>query len=280
MFPGGPGRQVPEKLFGIIGHPLGHSLSPAIHNQAFARNNLPFVYLPWPITPDDLVLFLQAMRLLPISGLSVTIPHKERVLPLLDRVTPRAERTRAVNTVYWVHNELWGENTDCTGFVSPLLASGLQPETAMILGTGGAARACCQGLNELGTRRIFVSGRDRQRLKLLEANFGILGLDWEKRGEHRVDLLVNATPLGMAGVHESRSPYPDPEPGKCPIVYDLVYNPLQTRLLRRAKQRGCTCISGLEMFVHQAGDQFRLWTGQEFPGGEAKELVLQIVSRG
>lgn len=280
MAPERQGVVIPEKLFGIIGYPLGHSLSPLIHNRAFAGGSLPFVYLAWPVQAELLPQIMQSVRILPISGLSVTIPHKESILPLLDQVTPRAERTAAVNTVFWDNQELWGENTDCTGFMASLKDQRIKPATVLILGCGGAALACCQGLREMGISSIFVAGRDLNRLRALERDQGITGVPWEQRAELRVELLVNATPLGMAGGRESRSPYPAQNLDRCDLVFDLVYNPLQTRLLREAAARGRRCISGVEMFVHQAAGQFRLWTGKEFPTAEIRDLVLSRLSGG
>ncbi|MCF8037743.1 MAG: shikimate dehydrogenase [Desulfohalobiaceae bacterium] len=269
---------LPERLFGIIGHPLGHSLSPLIHNRAFADRNLPFVYLAWSLKADALPVFMQSVRILPISGLSVTIPHKENILPLLDKLTARAAGTGAVNTVFWDNQELWGENTDCGGVIAPLLRKGIQPNSVLILGCGGAARACCQGLRELGVGSILIAARNQDRLCALERDFGVSGVSWEHRTDPRVELLINATPLGMAGAGQARVPYPPQDLAKCEIVYDLVYNPLQTRLLQEAKARGRACISGVEMFVHQAAGQFRLWTGLEFSVAATRDLVLSRLS--
>lgn len=266
---------IPEKLFGIIGYPLAHSLSPRIHNQAFRRLGLPCVYLSWPLQADAVEAFLQALRLLPISGCSVTIPHKRSVVALCDGLTEWAARTGAVNTLYWNKEKLFGDNTDCTGFMAPLQEQGACPASALVLGTGGAALAGITGLQALGVQEIAVAGRNPRDLQDLQEHFSINPVDWEDRTEIKAEMLVNSTPLGMAGQWEAASPYPGEHLGRFRWVYDLVYNPLWTHLLSEAREAGCTCISGLDMFVMQAAGQFLLWTGRHMPAALAKQWVLQ-----
>ena len=266
---------VPEKLFGIIGDPLGHSLSPLLHNQAFAWFNLPSVYCSWPLKAEAVEQFIQALRLLPISGCSVTIPHKQRVAALCDGLSDWAARTGAVNTLYWKDGELFGENTDCTGFMAPLQDQDLCPSSALVLGTGGAALAVSTGLQALGVRKIAVAGRNPDQLRRLQERFAVTPVAWENRTEVRASLLVNATPLGMAGDHAGALPYPGEGLSRFGCVYDLVYNPLWTGLLAAARDAGCICISGLDMFVCQAVEQFRLWTGRSLSTALAKHWVLR-----
>ncbi len=251
------------RLFGIIGHPLGHSLSPVLHNWALEAQGIPGSYLRWDIPPARLADFVTAARLLPIHGASVTIPHKVEVIDYLDRITDRARQAGAVNTLYWEQDRLCGTNTDSEGFLAPLLAGSRFPRSALILGNGGAARACLAALLEHGTE-VWICGRRREQSEVLAAAFGGHVLDWESRSTASAELLVNSTPLGMAGQRESLSPMPqNGSLQNFATVYELIYNPMDTVLIRQAREEGLQTITGLAMFVHQAAAQFRLWTGRE-----------------
>ena len=270
---------IPERLFGIIGYPLRHSLSPAVHNLAFCRLKLPYVYCAWPVLPESVNAFLDLMGLLPISGCSVTIPHKKKVAASCARLTELAARIGAVNTLYWEAGVLCGENTDCQGFQDPLRKLEFCPDSALVLGTGGAAQACIVGLQECGVQYITVAGRNREALKYLWQSFGIRTVAWKDRLDSTAGLLVNTTPLGTAGELVETSPYPGEALGRFRIVYDLVYNPLRTKLLAEAQKAGCCCISGLEMFVNQAAAQFRLWTGRDMPLERARICARNHLAR-
>jgi shikimate dehydrogenase len=256
--------------YGVLGYPVTHSLSPFLHNQAFQKLDLECRYFKWEITPDDLADFMQAVRDLPLSGVSVTIPHKEEVVFFLDRVSPEALEIGAVNTVYHQDGELWGTNTDYLGFMAPL--KGLEIESALVLGAGGAARSVLYGLKKMGATRVYISNRNRFKADKLAGEFEVQSLDWSDRGDAEADILINTTPLGTSGENESRSPWSFE---KLPfrVVYDLVYNPLKTRLLEQAEEKGITALSGLSMFIHQAREQFRIWTGQSFEPEWAERLL-------
>ena len=263
-------------LHGILGNPLGHSLSPLLHNWAAAALGLPQVYLAWEKTPEELPAFMDAARSLPIRGLSVTIPHKEAVLGFVDRVTDRVLALGAANTLFWREGQLWAENTDVDGFLAPL--AGQSFASALVMGAGGAARAVLAGLRELETDTVFVTNRNQERAEALAGQFGARVAPWAEREGVDADLLVNTTPLGMAGEHEDESPYENFRQGQ--IAYDLVYNPLETKFLRLARSKGLTGIDGLAMFIAQAAGQHALWSpeGPEFPVREARELLLRALS--
>lgn len=260
--------------YGIIGHPLGHTMSPALHNWALARAGLPGVYQAFPVEPGALPAFMARARTLPLAGLSVTIPHKVAVMALLDGVSARARRTGAVNTVYWDNGRLLGENTDVPGFLAPLRALDAVPGCALVLGAGGAARAVLAGLAELGVARVLVCARSLPKAEALAAEFAAAALPWDQRASARADLVVNTTPLGMRGTGQDQSPWPDDAPlGPGQVAYDLVYNPRRTVFLTRASATGARIVDGLEMFLHQGLEQFRLWTGQTFDLPGARALV-------
>ena len=266
-------------LFGIIGHPLGHSMSPALHNWAFGQLGIPGEYRAFPTPPEELPAFMRRMRELPISGLSVTIPHKVAILQHLDVVSTRVQAVGAANTLYWDRKRLLGENTDIHGFLTPLKELAAAPASALVLGAGGAARAVVAGLLELGTAPVTVTNRNAAKAEALAAEFGVRALPWESRTAAEAALIVNTTPLGMRGDRQDLSPWPAAA-GLTPdqIAYDLVYNPTATRFLAHAEGCGCRTIDGLTMVVHQAVEQFRLWTGQSFDIREARALIVKLLN--
>jgi shikimate dehydrogenase (EC 1.1.1.25) len=263
--------------YAVIGHPLGHTLSPLLHNWGFEHRRVDARYAALPVTPGELDGFMERVRDGAFAGLSVTIPHKRAVMAHLDGLTPRAEAVGAVNTVFWRDGLLLGENTDVLGIVEPL--RGLGPfRRGLVLGAGGAARAAVAALKELGLGGIFVANRTRDKAEALAREFGATAAPWESRTTLGADLLVNTTPLGMSGERVGECPWP----GETPIpsdltVFDLVYNPLETILLRRAEDAGCRTISGLEMFVHQGLAQFKLWTGLDLDPDQARTLLLNVL---
>lgn len=267
---------IPRHLCGIIGWPLGHTLSPLLHNWGFGQLDWPGAYLAFPTPPEGLEAFLDAVRALPVHGLSVTIPHKRAVMPRLDAVSPAAQAMGAVNTLYWQGDRLCGENTDVAGFLAPL--AGRRFESALVLGVGGAARAVVYGLKTSGVADVAATGRDVAKVRDFCAELGCRPVAWDVRTAERPDLLVNATPLGMSGERQGQSPWPAQAFLSGQTAYDLVYNPLRTRFLDEAALAGCEIIDGLGMFLGQGVEQFRLWTGLQLPVAPARELLRQALS--
>lgn len=261
-------------LLGVVGHPVGHSLSPQLHNWALRHAGIPGAYHAWDIAPHDLTAFVQAVRLLPIHGVSVTIPHKETILTLADTATAEARAVGAANTLFWQDDKLVADNTDVTGFMAPIAQ--IPPGRALVLGAGGAARAAVYGLRQCGWQ-VRVTARNLTRAHTLAAHLDAEAAAWEDRTTLHFDLLVNATPLGMRGEQEHRSPWEAALPASV-TVYDMVYTPDPTRLLRHAQGCGCTTISGLAMFVAQAQAQFARWTQTTFPEDQARTRITQAVS--
>jgi shikimate dehydrogenase len=264
-------------LFGIIGHPLSHTLSPILHNWAFRAMDIQASYHVWDTSPEKLAAFMAALRTLPIHGASVTIPHKETVMPLTDKLTDTARDIGAVNTLYWENGALWGDNTDVTGFMAPLLERGALPGTALVLGAGGAARAAVCGLHRAGWK-VMLSSRTESRADRLAHSFQTSHVPWNDRHEARPDLLVNTTPLGMSGPFQALSPWRGSLKG-ISLVYDLVYNPKETPLLIQARRESVEVIHGLPMFVHQGLAQFERWTERRFPLPEAIALLEETLAR-
>lgn len=273
---------LPEALYGLVGSPVAHSLSPLLHNTGFQTLGIPATYLRWNITPQALARFVDAMRVLGLAGASVTIPHKSAIMPLLDAISDTAQAVGAVNTLYLRNSSLCGENTDVTGFLSPIAGLGLLPASDIVLlGSGGAALAAAAGLTQHGFTHVHIATMsDTSHLPVAE-RFGLIPLRWNERMDVPARLVINATPLGMQGQYEDKSPYDfacatalaDTSAG---IAYDMVYTPLQTRFLREAAATGRHCVSGLAMFFGQADAQFRLWTGRGLPAEafQATEAAL------
>lgn len=269
--------QAPETIYGIVGHPLGHSLSPVLHNWSYSYLDEDAFYLSWDIPPEKLEGFVTAVRSLPISGVSVTIPHKEKIIPLIDGLTAVAGRVGAVNTLFWQEGRLLGDNTDIAGFKEPL--QNKQFDSALILGAGGVARAALAGLQDLGVKQVYLANRSHARGVAMAKEFGGEGIEWQDRDNVDCDLIINATPVGLKGERENDTPFPASALMPGTTVYDLVYNPVETRLLRDAKAAGCAVIDGLAMFVAQAKAQCRLWTKKELPAGEGRELLMSFLDK-
>lgn len=268
------------RRYGIIGHPLGHTLSPLVHNWGFRRFGIEARYEAWPTLPEELPAFMARVRETPILGLSVTIPHKTAVMDFVDAVTDLGREVGAVNTLFWRDGSLQADNTDVQGFCRPLVGRGIAPEAALVLGCGGAARAVAAGLRRLGVPRIGVAGRSSEKTGDLAREFGLEPVAWEDRADFPAALVVNATPLGMSGRQEGVSPYPAGawKPGR--LAYDLVYNPHETRFLADAARAGAGAVPGLEMFLYQAVEQFCLWTGRVLPDDELRPLLSQALYGG
>lgn len=257
-------------VVGVIGDPIGHSLSPVLHNAAFGALGLDWVSVAFRVPPGRAAAALTGMRALGIAGLSVTMPHKHEVARLVDRLTPAAARLEAVNCVVRSGDELVGENTDGAGFVASLeRGTGFDPSGArcVVLGAGGAARAVVLALAGAGAADIAVVNRTGAKAAAAAALAGPRGRVGAPADAVTADLVVNATPIGMGGMgSEGATSAVDPSrlhPGQ--VVADLVYHPLVTPWLRAASEAGATPLGGLGMLVHQAAAQLRCWTGSDAP---------------
>lgn len=261
----------------IIGHPLGHTLSPLMHNTAFQELGLPYYYEAEDVPPDGLAEVVGRFRAEGVVGLSVTIPHKEAILPFLDEVDEEVERLGAANTVVLVEGRFVGTNTDGIGFMRSLKEDGgYDPEgrSAVVLGAGGAARAVAAHLALSGADSVVIANRTLSRAERLATDlaravgrqcFEPLPLEATATAEaiRQADCLINATSVGMAG--DRRLPVPAALIEPHLVVYDIVYRPLVTPLLEAALARGASIINGLGMLVYQGAEAFRRWTGQEMP---------------
>ena len=256
-------------LAGVIGHPVAHSRSPLLHGHWLRTYGLQGHYVPMDIAPDKLETAFRTLPDLGFVGVNVTIPHKEKVMEIADLVSDRATLIGAANTIIFRKDgKIHADNTDGYGFIENLRqgAPGWDPQAgpAMVLGAGGAARAVIASLLEVGVPEIRISNRTRNRAEQLREEFGarIRVVEWVQAGNAMDDaaLVVNSTSLGMVGKQELRVPLDGLQPGT--VVTDLVYTPLETRLLRVAREQGCTCVDGLGMLIHQAVPGFERWFGK------------------
>jgi shikimate dehydrogenase len=258
-------------LLGVLGHPVGHSLSPAMHNAAIDALGLDWVYLALPVPAEELATVVRGLEAIGCRGLNVTIPHKQAVAGLCRRLSPLAERVGAVNTLVPLEGGGWlGTNTDVEGFLTPLRGQSWQGRQALVLGNGGSARAVVAALVELELDTITVVGRRPEALAAFAADcsswaprLGICTLDRPLEPLlAAADLVVNTSPVGM---NSDQCPL---SPGQLAVlrplttVYDLIYVPRPTRLLREAAARGCRTIDGLTMLVQQGAASLRLWSGR------------------
>jgi len=263
------------RLVGLLGWPVEHSLSPLMHNAAFQSLVLNWSYVPLPVSPERVESAISGLVALGFRGANVTFPYKEAVIPLLHRLSPEAEEIGAVNTIVVEKDgTLVGHNTDSLGFMAALQHGGFDAKgrSAVVCGAGGAARAAVHGLLEAGASGITVLNRTIERAEGLISQFvderlqtGRLSPETLIGAARDADLLVNATPIGM-WPHVDGSIWPSALPLPPHLtVFDLVYNPIATQLLQRARASGAPGISGLEMLLHQGAAALELWTGKKAP---------------
>jgi len=276
------------KHFAIIGHPIAHSLSPLMHNTAFEALGLDCRYEAIDVEKDDLGETVSVLKERAIDGFNVTLPHKQEIMPLLDDIEEDAQIIGAVNTVLRRNDKLVGLNTDLTGFTESLTPfnSRLQNASVLLLGAGGAARAVLYGLLRFHqASRILILNRSLEHAEELAAAFSGIRAETPLSGESlfddnlqktidEADVIINTTSVGM-------KPYPDASPleevkfKKTHFIMDLVYTPVETKLMKAASDSEATTLSGLEMFLHQGAAAFYRWTGQSMPFDAVKKAVLK-----
>jgi shikimate dehydrogenase len=288
------------KLLGVIGHPVAHSLSPVIHNAAIEHLGLDYRYVPFAVTPANLATALAGFAAIGVVGCSVTIPHKQAIMPLLANITPLAEAVGAVNTIWNTPAGWQGTNTDVAGFISPLMLMDRDWEqtSVLILGNGGAARAVVAGCHQLGCGNIHVFGRDATKLAAFRSSWQDSHLRvtdrptptpvkidphlWDELSAF-VDrdnlLIVNCTPIGM---HPQVADSPISAEiiqsvGANAIAYDLIYTPRPTKFLQLAKERETIAIDGTEMLVQQGAIAFELWLQSPAPIEIMRQTLLEYL---
>ncbi len=245
------------RLYCVLGNPVRHSQSPAIHNAAFKNTGINAVYLAFEV--QDAAKAIQAVRALDIQGASVTIPFKASIMEHIDWIDPTARAIGAVNTIINEKGVLKGYNTDCRAAVAPLVPFGISGKTVCIVGAGGAARAVAYGIAEQNGN-IIITNRTEPKGRALCETVNARFIAADEMANIQADVVINTTSIGMTPKVEQIS-FPPQALTSEMVVMDVVYTPLKTRLLEAAEQKGCTIIDGLSMFIAQAAAQFELWTG-------------------
>ena len=279
------------RICGLIGDPVEHSMSPAMHNSAFKNKGIDYVYLPFRVEKEQLGRAILGVRALNIRGVNVTIPHKVSVIPLLDELDPLAERIGAVNTIINNDGVLKGYNTDAHGFLKAMLEHGISPEgkSVVILGAGGASRAISFILAERGANLVILNRRLEidwavklaasisqafsREVKALELNEQNLA-EVLRKG----DILVNATSVGMSP-NTDETPVPARLLKGDLVVFDIVYNPLKTRLLKEAEDAGAGAIGGIQMLAWQGALAFEMWTGLKAPLEIMRKAAIRALKK-
>lgn len=263
-------------LVGLIGWPVEHSISPAMHNAAFAKLGINWIYVPLPVRPEDVEQALKGLAALNFVGVNVTVPHKQAVIRYLDKLSDAARITGAVNTIHIKDGNFYGYNTDAIGFLNSLVEAGFDPKAqrVAVLGAGGAARAVVYALARAEAAAVTVFNRTAERAAFLvddladtfpdsKLKFAPLTRDALATLDDNVDLVVNTTSVGMYP-NVDTTPWPDDVPiPKNSTFCDLVYNPLETVFLAQARAANVPCIDGLGMLIHQGAYAFKTWTGHD-----------------
>lgn len=265
------------KLLGVIGTPISHSLSPTLHNFIIQKFGLNYCYHAFDVTPQDLGNVIAGFNALKFVGINVTIPHKQQVIKYLDEVSDEAQNLGAVNTIHFRNGKMYGYNTDVIGFLKSLgsFRQKLNRGVAIVLGAGGSARAVIYALIKAGIgeikiyNRTLANGRKLVEFMKVRCRFQKLSAYTLSQADlsndlKKADIIVNTTPVGMVpNIAESPLAEHVSIPAGIPVV-DLIYNPLETKLLKNANEVGANTISGLDMLIYQGLESFQIWTGQTF----------------
>lgn len=272
------------ELFGVVADPVAHSHSPLIHNRAFEHNRLNARYLPFRVPPDDFHVFIDACPRLGINGISITIPHKERAVDFCTQAESSATGIGAINTMIFHENERLGYNTDYRAAMDCINAIyqkddkqvSHQGRRVLILGAGGVSRAIAWGLKQRGAE-VTITSRTLERSNLLAHELGTRVIPWDDRHSLNPQLLVNGTPVGMHP-NVDQSPYDRTSLSEFMVVFDTVYNPENTLLIKQAREARAKVITGVDMFVRQAAYQYKLFTGQDAPSQVMRSAIKEATS--
>lgn len=273
------------KTIGILGWPVAHSLSPAMHNAAFTDLALDYSYIPLPVHPDHLEQAIQGLKSMGFIGANVTIPHKVTIMPFLDELDPSAQLAGAVNTIVIKEGKIIGYNTDAQGFILSLTSKNviIKDKTAVIMGAGGAARAVVCGLLAHGIKKIIIGTRSLQKAEDFITTFpnhnNLQACNWDEQifrdGIKQCDILINCTPIGMEASSQETLPVDWQFVPKTAVICDLIYNPPLTPFLLAAQNHGHMIINGAGMLIEQGALAFELWTGEKAP----RHIMLTTITK-
>ena len=275
------------KVVGVIGDPISHSFSPIINNAAFEYLKLNYIYLPFHVSSENLALAIGGANKLNIKGLNVTIPHKEQVLVTLDQLSTSAKNIGAVNVINFHDDEVHGYNTDGIGCIKALEEkTRVFNKKVSVLGAGGASRAICNQLFESNIESLEIINRDINKAEMLKNNIienysyaKIITKPLEelKNSINESDIFINTTPIGMKGYEEQKPILKAEEIPENIVINDIVYNPLETPLIKEAKKAGATTINGIKMLIYQAAEGIEIWTGKKAPIDIMEKKLKEII---
>ncbi len=264
-------------VYGIIGNPVSHSLSPIMHNVAFKELGIKAVYGAFLVKEENLKKAVEGIRVLNIKGLSITIPHKESIMKYLDEIDRVAFEIGAVNTIVNKNGYLKGHNTDWIGVLKAFTKNGVEikDKKVVIIGAGGASKAVVYAIKAGGAKEIEVYNRTFEKAKILEKKFGIIAKPWEELKKASGDIIIQTTSVGLKSWE---SPVEEEVLSRFKIAMDIVYMPLKTKFLSLA-EKYAKVIDGLQMLLYQGVEQFRLWTGIEPPVKLMEEAIYKEVKK-
>ncbi len=263
------------EVFGVIGYPLGHSMSPVMHNAAFRETGYQGIYVPFEVRPENFESAIEGIKALGIRGINITIPYKERILEFF-RQRREVREIGAANTVDLKRKTC--HNTDVDGVIGALQSSGVDAKDmeVLVVGAGGAAKACVYALKD--DNEVYITNRTAKKGVELAERFDVEFIERERLETLKFDLIINATPLGMKGFPE-KLPVSEKILGKKPAVFDMVYNPPETLLIRKALSYGCKAVSGVDMLVYQGAKAFEIFTGKKAPVEVMKKAVVSELKK-
>lgn len=274
--------------FGVIGSPIGHSLSPAMQNAGLQAAGLDCVYIAMPVLNEELKEAVTGLKALGFKGFNVTIPHKQTIMPYLDEIHDDAKIIGAVNAVANDNGKLIGYNTDVYGFIQGMKNHDFHPENkhTVLLGAGGAARAVIWGLIKEKVKSLTIGVRNPAKVQPIADYFqkymDIKVLDWNSAeftySLTQTELLINTTPLGMAPKTDAMPPVDWNQISPSAFVYDIIYTPAETLFLKTAREHGCQTLNGEDMLVWQGAEAFRLWTGHKLPTAPMSKALREALN--
>ena len=272
------------RITGVIGHPIEHSMSPPMHNNAYKQLNMDYVYVAFHVQPEDIEKLITSAKTLGICGLNVTIPHKTTIIPYLDEIDETAKKIGAVNTIQFKDNKAKGYNTDGIGAIKSIQEyTTLQDKNILILGAGGASKAISFTLINENINSLTIANRTKENAEQLIENIK-KQTNFTKIQYHTIndvdeiiedmDIIINTTPIGMYPHHEVKPPIKTDNINKNHIVMDIIYNPLETQLLKQSKENGAQTINGTSMLINQGLVSFEIFTGEKATYKSFEEALL------
>ena len=272
------------KITGVIGHPIEHSMSPPMHNNAYKQLNMDYVYVAFHVQPENIEKLINSSKTLDIKGLNVTIPHKTTIIPYLDEIDETAEKIGAVNTIQFKNGIAKGYNTDGIGAIKSIQEhTTLQDKNILIIGAGGASKAISFTLINENINSLTIANRSQNNAENLINNIKkqteFTNINYQQINNvdeilNQTDIIINTTPIGMYPNHQVKPPIKTDNINNKHVIMDIIYNPLETQLLKQAKENGATTINGTSMLINQGLESFKIFTGKEATYESFEEALL------